>query len=292
MFGIREKAGRVALLAAERAHRRTYIPLDYPPSAANVPRYDFDGRPVHQRLAAILGKHEATFGRVLDEFSAYADSLAAIPRSEPAPDTLHWDNPFCSGLDGVAIYGFIRSRRPARYVEVGSGYSTMFAARARDDGGLSTTITSIDPFPRAAVDRLCDVVIRQPLETADLQVFAELAPGDVVFFDGSHRVFMNSDVVSFFLDVLPELPAGVIVGIDDVLLPSDYFPGWAELYYSEQYLLATYLLAEGPWLAPLLPCNYATNTPELFSRLGPLWNRPEMAGLDPRGISFWLSITR
>jgi hypothetical protein len=292
VFGIRGKVGQLALKAAERANRRIYIPLDYPPSAANIPRYGSDGRPDHQRLTAMLRPHEDAFGRVLDGLASFADDLVAIPRTDQGDDSPFWENGFCSGLDGVAIYGFLRSYRPAHYLEVGSGFSTMFAARARSDGALRTTITSIDPHPRAAIDQLCDAVIREPLEATDLRPFKALTAGDVVFFDGSHRVFMNSDVVTFFLDVLPELPSGVVVGIDDVLLPSDYFPDWSDRYYSEQYLLAAYLLAEAPWLRPLLPCNYVTNRPELLARLDPVWKRPEMNGLDPRGISWWLTITR
>jgi hypothetical protein len=228
---------------------------------------------------------------VLDDFATYADELALVPGSAPT-GTLHWQNGFCQGLDGVAIYGFIRQHRPATYLEVGSGYSTMFAARARDDGRLPTKIISIDPHPRADVDRLCDAVIRQPLETVDLQPFWDLKPDDIVFVDSSHRVFMNSDAVAFFLDVLPELTSGVVVGIDDILLPIDYFPHWSVRYYSEQYLLAAYLLAGASWLRPLLPCNYVREKPSLLSHLDRLWTRPAMRTVDPRGTSSWFLIER
>src|SRR5438309_380721 len=82
---------------------------------------------------------------------------------------------------------------------------TMWVARARRDGALATTITSIDPNPRAGIDELCDRVLRSPLELADLSVFEELTAGDIVLCDGSHRIFMNSDVAAFQLDVLPSL---------------------------------------------------------------------------------------
>ena len=45
----------------------------------------------------------------------------------------------------------VRSTRPQRIVEVGSGHSTRFMARAVADGGLDTRITAIDPKPRAAI---------------------------------------------------------------------------------------------------------------------------------------------
>jgi hypothetical protein len=97
--------------------------------------------------------------------------------------------------------------------------------RARDPrGGLETSITSVDPEPRREVDALCQHTIRRPLEEVDVAVFDNLQPGDIVFMDGSHRVFTNSDSTVFFLDILPRLGDGVVVGIHDIFLPFDYPP--------------------------------------------------------------------
>src|SRR5205807_7151101 len=106
------------------------------------------------------------------------------------------------GIDGVALYGFTRERSPRRYIEVGSGNSTLFVDRARRDGATNTEIISIDPDPRREIDSICDRVIRLPLESTNLRLFEGLQDGDMVFVDGTHRVFMNSDVNVFFLDVL------------------------------------------------------------------------------------------
>jgi hypothetical protein len=112
-----------------------------------------------------------------------------------------------------------------------------------------------------------------------------------VFFDGSHRVFMNSDVTTFFLDVVPRLPRGVLVGVHDVYLPDDYPPDWARRYYSEQYILAAMLLAS-ELLEPLLPCWYASGNDELASILAPLWNDPKLRGVAPGGTAFWATTSR
>jgi len=109
---------------------------------------------------------------------------------------------------------------------------------------------------------------------------------------------MNSDATSFFLDVLPSLPAGVLVGIHDIHLPDDYRPEYVRCYYSEQYLLASYLLAEGPWIQPLLPCWYVTHhaslgdlvrelIPPAFLQAPPR-RRDAPAGKDLEGVIFWL----
>src|SRR5690606_38120240 len=103
--------------------------------------------------------------------------------------------------------------RPRRYVEIGSGYSTLvvkFASRRYSPG---TRIVSIDPHPRVEVDSACQEVIRRPLQDVEKGIFTELEAGDVVFYDGSHVVAQNSDVVVFFLEVLPALPPGVLVQV-------------------------------------------------------------------------------
>ena len=54
---------------------------------------------------------------------------------------------------------------------------------------------------------------------------------------------MNSDATTIFLDTIPRLRSGVLVEIHDVTLPYDYPTEWIDRYYSEQYLLAAYILA-------------------------------------------------
>jgi hypothetical protein len=122
-------------------------------------------------------------------------------------------------------------------------HSTKFARRAIRDHGLPTRIVSIDPDPRDEIDALCDTAIRESLEQIDLNVVDELERGDIVFIDGSHHCFMNSDVTVFFLDILPRLKPGTLVQFHDLMLPYDYPLEWIERYYSEQYLLAAYLQA-------------------------------------------------
>jgi hypothetical protein len=240
----------------------------------------------------VLAEGDATYRKVLDGLVGWSPDLARIPRDPGRPGEPCWVNPWLLGLDTVSLYGMVRDRRPRRYVEVGSGQSTMVVARARSDGDEHTVITSIDPAPRTEVDALCDEVVRSPLELADLDVFGALGAGDMVFVDGSHRAFQNSDVVTFHLDVLPELPDGVVVGVHDILWPDDYLPEWSEFWWSEQYLFGAYLLGRAPWLTPLLPCNYVAGHPELSLVLDPLWRSAAPLDVDRRGFCFWFEISR
>lgn len=287
MMEIRRRIASTAVRLASRLDGATYLALDHPPAADAAPRWGYD-RPEHARLAERLAENDGEYERRLDELVSYAADLRRIPRAPTAPGTPWWLNTWFSGLDAAALYSVIRTAAPARYVEVGSGLSTMFAARARRDGGNTMSIVSIDPQPRTDVDDLCDELHRLPLERVGLEPFRAVAPGDVVLFDGSHRVFMNSDVTTFFLDVLPELPAGVWVCVHDVYLPEDYPPEGAAWHLSEQYLLAAYLLADTPWLETVLPLAYVTRRPHLASRTEPLLAGAYFEDVSRRPTAFWL----
>lgn len=265
------------------ADRQTLV-LDYPVQPR--PRYGY-GAPAHPALHARIAAGAPVYGGQLGQIASLAPFLQAIPLRSDAPRQPRWHNDFLPPLDAVSLYGLLATWRPASYVEIGSGESTRFARRAIRDHGLETRLVSIDPQPRAEIDALCDEVVRKPLEDLDPAWFSRLAPGDVVFLDGSHRVFQNSDVVAAFLDILPGLPPGVAFGIHDIYLPWDYPPGWSERFYSEQYLLAAYLLGGSAGVEILLPNHFITHTPELIGLLSPVW-QGELSGLVVHGEAFWL----
>ena len=114
-------------------------------------------------------------------------------------------------IDAAMLYAMIRYHRPATYLEVGSGTSTKIAAAAIEDSDTHTPIISIDPQPRAEVDAICSKVYRCGLEEVDQSLFDSLRPNDILFVDGSHSCFMNSDVTVFFLEILPRLRPRVII---------------------------------------------------------------------------------
>lgn len=262
--------------------------LDYP--VTPQPRWGF-GKPAHAKLAEVLGRNREAYRQMLASFLQFQEHLVKIPRTAAADSAEPcWVNKWLPALDAAASYCFLGLNQPKRYVEVGSGQSTKWARRAIRDLGLATKITSIDPHPRAEVDSLCDTVLRQPLqELADTAVFDQLEPGDILFADGSHRIFMNSDVTVFFLEVLPRLRPGVLVQVHDVALPYDYPPAWADWFYSEQYLLAFALLEGSAGFEVVLPNAYVSGDAELSQALEPLWRHPALAGVVGQGgLSFWL----
>lgn len=259
-----------------------HLALDYPTSQRNVPRY---AEP-HPGLDRRISGGQKRYAETLTMLASWAGPLAEIDLHSVDPTQPSWVNGFLPGLDSAALYAFLRSLAPARYFEIGSGNSTRFAARAIVDGQLATRVISIDPEPRAEINDLCDEVIRAPLEAVNPALWSGVHPGDVVFMDGSHRVFMNSDVVAFFLDVLPALPNGVLVGIHDIYLPYDYPVEIADRYYSEQYVLAAWLLG-GPSAEIVLPAHWATiRMREAVERL---WSSSaRFEGVEHHGAAFWL----
>ena len=250
------------------------------------------GRPAHPALLDIIERRREVYRAHLVAMLKYQDEFQRIPREgeerrerwEP-----FWNNDSFLGLDPLSLYTFVRERRPKLIIEVGAGNSTMFAAAAVRDGGLATRLVSIDSLPPSDVLSLCERVYHYPLEDLDLSVFGELEAGDIVFFDGSHRVFTNTDVTVFFLDVLPYLKPGVLAHVHDIYLPFDYPPYIAKRYFSEQYLLACYLLAGGDRFQVELPNAFISQDRDLLATLDPLWQLPGLEKIAHHGVGFWIS---
>lgn len=208
-----------------------------------------------------------------DSEPAFRTMLAAIDRhagiverfAAAAPPLPRWQQDWFPGLDGAAAYAVVREARPARIVEIGSGHSTRFLARAVIDGGLATSLLCIDPAPRADIAGLAgdlDLrVERSTLQQAGIDALPDLAAGDVLFIDSSHLALPGTDVDLLFSRVLPRLPAGVLVHVHDVFLPDGYPDDWGWRHYAEQMVVAAWLAAGG-----LRPC--------FASR----WVRTRMAG--------------
>jgi hypothetical protein len=252
----------------------------------------------HPLLQAVLERGRADYKQVLDGLDEHRQFLHRIrhDRSLSDPIAPFWNNIWFTAIDAAVLVGLLLARKPRRYIEIGSGHSTMFAAHAIRSGSLPTKISSIDPRPRANIESLCGRIIRAPLENCHLGLFDELEAGDIVFYDGSHRVFQNSDTTVFFLDVLPRLKPGVLVHVHDIFLPADYPPEWAVTLFSEQYLLAAMLLWGSAPFRVVFPSYFVCMDPELDVRVrkilqaeSPDRNIPyhyKNAGTTP-GSSFW-----
>lgn len=269
------------------------ITLDY--EFNPLPRYGH-GRGAHPALYELMEKKRTVFEEYLRAFTAFEEDFLDISLDDrqEAPEMPYWGNGFFPGLDAVSLHGMLCIHEPRIFCEIGSGHSTRFARHAIQRRSLSTRIMSIDPHPRADIDRICDSVVRRPVEDVDPEYFDVLESGDVLFIDSSHRSFTNSDVTTFYLDILPRLKSGVLIHIHDVFLPYDYPPDWSDRFYNEQYLLACVLLTSAPSYEIQLANTFILNDSDLTSLTLQLFRHPGMveaaqfAWVTQTGWSFWM----
>lgn len=200
-------------------------------------------RESYHALDPLFAAAQPGFSEILARMEAHAEALAAIG-SEPPPQP-RWDQDWFPRLDAAAAYVLVRDRRPRQIVEVGSGHSTRFMARAIRDGGIDAALTAIDPSPRAAIEGLGLTLIRRTVQEAGMDSFGALRTGDVLFIDSSHILMPGTDVDLLFNRVLPTLPSGVLVHIHDIFLPDDYPPQWDWRGYNEQLGVASLIQGGG-----------------------------------------------
>ena len=193
--------------------------------------------------AGIRWNDDESFG-LLRKLSAFAGDFGRIVESGG------WDpsNPAFSHHDAIVYYCMVRHLRPARIVEVGSGYSTQLACLAAADTG--TSITCVEPYPGDPLRGLDVRLLERRVQDVDMAEFESLRPGDVLFIDSSHVSKVGSDVNHLLLKVLPRLAGGVHVHLHDIFIPKEYHESWIRdlcLFWNEQYLLHAFLACNSEW---------------------------------------------
>src|SRR5262249_1946304 len=143
----------------------------------------------------------------------------------------------------------LRYWQPRRLIEIWSGYSTLLSADVnRRFLGGSMQLTCIEPYPREFLRRGIPGVTRlieKKAQDVELDVFAELEAGDVLFIDSSHVSKTGSDVNRIYFEIVPRLRPGVHVHVHDIFLPDDYPREWVlgeNRSWNEQYLLRALLM--------------------------------------------------
>ena len=263
-----------------RAHG-VYVPYAYADTLAPLTE--------NASLGWLAGRMEREQQRYLDTVasaSRFADRFAGWTHADAADrNRPRFDQLWFSGIDGAMAYAMVASLSPGRVLEVGSGHSTRFMARAIADEGLDTRLHSIDPVPRRDIDSLCHQVTRASVTALPASLFQALEADDVLFIDGSHAAVPGSDVEYLFTRVLPVLAPGVVVHVHDVFLPYGYPAAWGRRAYTEQSMLAALLSGGGRWqiLCPAawLRRHHGAQVDRLTAHLEP-------GALES---SFWMQVT-
>ena len=255
------------------------------------PRYGH-GKPAHKDLYNIIDANRHLYEDFLNKALLHKEAIWTIQDSENETNSINptWNNGFLPGLDIIGIYTLLTEYKPKKYIEIGSGNSTKVAYKAKIEQKLETEIISIDPMPRAEVDDLANKVIREPFENIKINILDELNENDILFVDNSHRILPNSDSMVFYLEILPRLKKGVIVHIHDIYLPYDYPQFMCDRFYSEQYGLAMYLLANPKKYETILPNYFISEDKELSDLISPIWNHENLKNVEKHGGSYWIKI--
>jgi len=266
------------------------VHLDYP--VTFQPRSRPANGDADEFLERLLIERRGFIAEEVHHILTFQDDLQSIRKRSEETNALKpgWNNGFLPGLDMAALFSMVSTRKPKRYLEIGSGNSTLVAAAAKAQHSPQTEIISIDPFPRADIDQISQTIIRSPFESVERQMALSLDSGDILFIDNSHRVLPNSDATVAFLEWFPLLKPGVIVQIHDIYIPWDYPQEMSDRAYSEQYMLAMALLSNPKRYQPLFPAFWVSEQPEFKKKLQPLWNHPNTAGVEQHGGSFWFEV--
>lgn len=171
-------------------------------------------RPAMPGIAWDVTEQARWFSETCEGFAA--DAARAVPSLSSAPGQGY------GYVEGLFLYCFIRSHRPARVLEIGSGTTTAIMLAAADDAGYDLAVQCVDPFsaltPRAGLE-----VIRRPAEDVDVvSLGSGLQAGDLLFIDSTHTVCTGSEVARLYVDVIPSLAPHVFVQVHDINLPYLY----------------------------------------------------------------------
>jgi hypothetical protein len=248
---------RVAELEAELERWRTWRP----PGHFYSPIPDLETlRPREDELFdCSLRALPGIDARVEQQLALMAD-FARLYRDQPWHDAptdgrrYGFLNDQYSYSDAIFLFCMLRTARPARVIEVGSGHSSAAmldtADLFLDSDGSRVDFTFIDPYP----DRLHSVlrpedhdrvrILDTPVQDVPLETFDALQANDVLFIDSTHVSKTGSDVNRLYFEVLPRLAPGVLVHIHDVHYPFEYPREWVfeGRAWNEVYLLRAFLL--------------------------------------------------
>jgi len=224
----------------------------------------------------------------LDAQLALLDELAPLYAEADFPEhqvegRRYWyDNHSYGHGDGLMLHLMLRHLRPARFVEIGSGFSSCMTLDTVDRWlDWSTELTMIEPYPQQLHDLLLPgddarfTLLHQGVQSVPNDVFRALGAGDVLFIDSTHVSRVGSDVNHEIFEVLPALQSGVYVHLHDIFYPFDYPPHWVEegRGWTEGYVLHAFLQYNDAFEIVLWNHLLAVKTPDRMARDFPVWTQ-------------------
>lgn len=185
---------------------------------------------------------------LLSKFN-YNEELLEFPLEKYDKLGFHYNNGSYESGDAEYLYNMIRSFKPTRIIEIGSGHSTLMAQNAikrnkNENPNYSCDHICIEPYEMPWLKNINVKLKRELVENIETNYFQILGENDILFIDSSHIIRPQGDVLFEFLEILPTLNFGVIVHVHDIFTPKDYLDNWIKnehRLWNEQYLLEAFL---------------------------------------------------
>ena len=187
--------------------------------------------------------------------SQLAELYPTIPFTHEKSDRLryYFNNGFYSYSDAIFLHLLMRHLKPARVIEVGSGFSSAVLIDTNEHFlDNSVKLSFIEPYPArlfsllSATDRSSHTVLVKKLQEVELEIFEQLQCGDFLFIDSTHVSKTGSDVNRILFDILPRLKSGVLIHFHDIFYPFEYpkewVLGWKGFGWNEDYILRAFLM--------------------------------------------------
>jgi hypothetical protein len=185
-------------------------------------------------------------------FDAWKPNFAAadFPVTKQDGRRYYTDNNWYPYGDAIVLYSMVRHFRPARIIEVGSGYSSCVILDTNERFFQSRIqCTFIEPEPKrflqaiSPADREQVNLIDNDVRSLAPDFFQSLQAGDILLIDSSHVSKVNSDLNFLLFQVLPQLNKGVFIHFHDIFYPFEYpvkwvYEGWS---WNEAYLVRAFL---------------------------------------------------
>lgn len=204
-----------------------YSPI---PAAADVERALVAAEAVGPHLPGIDLRQSEQMAMLRAWQPLYND--LALPLQPVEGHRFHLDNTWFTNADAIGYALMLRAHAPSRVVEVGAGFSSALALDIADRFlDPAPAFTFVDPDPQrlrelARPGEVDDRLLAMPVQDAPAEIFTSLQPGDLLFVDSSHVLKAGSDVQYLLNEVLPLLPADVLIHFHDVFFPFEYPPSW------------------------------------------------------------------
>ncbi|HMJ67967.1 MAG TPA: class I SAM-dependent methyltransferase [Cyclobacteriaceae bacterium] len=193
-----------------------------------------------------------------DAMASFLNANRSIMHEFPFPSNksegfrYYTDNTFFNISDGRALFTVLRSFKPGRVIEIGSGFSSalMLDVRDRYYKDQSLHLTFVEPYPDrlnsllTAADHSQSRILITKVQEVSPSDFMELKENDLLFIDSSHVSKVGSDVNYLLFEILPKLNKGVLVHFHDIFYPFEYPRDWIEqgIAWNEMYLLRAFLM--------------------------------------------------